>query len=119
MGNATSGSDGTSVYKYNLSKQEWEVVTTNHENVTTCELKIVTLNQWFGKFALSERINGQIEELQKLNPDIICLQESWLSLFNFSLFLKYIQQFFRPWKYFVIMLGYKRIILLQMLMVKH
>lgn len=75
MGNAPSvGGNCTTIYQYDQSN--WVARDGEKSSTKKNSLRVVTLNQWFGSFELASRIQAQIEEFKRLDPDIICLQES-------------------------------------------
>jgi len=48
------------------------------ENGSQNDLRILTLNCWVGEDGLdTERFSHQIDEVEKLQPNIICLQEAF------------------------------------------
>ena len=63
-------------FRFSQKEGKWIEVEVKKESVAVESFKVVTLNQWFDRKAIKERTNYQLKDLKKMNPDVICFQES-------------------------------------------
>ena len=63
-------------FRFSEKEEKWVQAEVKKESVDVKSFKVVTLNQWFDRKAMKERTKHQLNDLKKMNPDIICFQES-------------------------------------------
>jgi tyrosyl-DNA phosphodiesterase 2 len=62
--------------------KKWQKIIPRNSNVNIDSLSFITYNIWFDRHNWTNRTTAQISLFKKHNPDIICLQEVTMNLYN-------------------------------------